>query len=305
MSRLSIRCVGLAAAASWLAWASAVCLAQSGQAAPSRPAYRNAVPVTEPTSAVKVPRIAIPTQPEYVVTDRRATFHRDEQAGWYVLTFLPADGQPDLGEQRVMPSRMLTALEQAREEYGDPTFVISGQSTRYRGNQYILVERLLVAQVEAPMPEPAPQQTAPPIQAPVQSDAAAAAPTSGDVFDRMMKDVPGRPVAVVTHDAPPIEPTSIAPGASKQAFQADRGDAVIDRLGFITHSVSQPGWFEFHFVSDNTLGDSPLLILPSQLLANSESSSRKVRMSGQILRYRGRTYLMLRKLLKERNLDQF
>ena len=71
-------------------------------------------------------------------------------------------------------------------------------------------------------------------------------------------------------------------------------------------------WWEAHFQSDNTLREPPLRIHPSLMLVRAQSLSRamgladlKLRISGQITYYRGRRFLLLRKLLKQRNMGQF
>ena len=52
-------------------------------------------------------------------------------------------------------------------------------------------------------------------------------------------------------------------------------------------STTQKDWYEFRFVSDNTLTESPLLIMPSLMLNRNEKSAKKLRMSGEIILYRG------------------
>lgn len=269
----------------------------------ARPAYRASVPVTDPTAAAKAPRAATVGTPEYLIQDRPAELRRDDEIGWFMLEFAPQPDQADLPPQRVLPGPMLAAMERLQEEMGGPTFMVSGESTRYHGHQYILVRNLLVA--DSPSPPAAPTEAAsPPAQTPSQAQPAATA--SADILQRMMQDLPARPVGLAEpENEQPSAAPSVAPGAGRQTPRADRGDMIIDRLGWIVPSHAQPGWFEFRFVSDNTLADCPLLILPSLLLQRNESAVGKMRMSGEIVRYRGRTYLLPRKLLGERDLGQF
>ena len=313
---------GWVAAAAALLAASA-CLAQAP--APSRGvdlpparqrtgAYRNPVPVTDPARGGQSAGPFVPRTLEYIVQERQATLHRDDQAGWWVLDMLPMAGQADLPPHRVLPSGMLAAMEQANGA-GPVTFIVSGQSTRYRGEQYILVNDVLA--MDAPPPAPPLQAagsgTVAPAGGPVSpAELSAIAPagqadgSAAAILGRMMQDVPAKPVLAAPEDDVEVAAApSVAPGASRLASQPDRGDMMIDRLGFILPSKSMGGWYEFHFVSDNTLGESPLLILPSLLLQRNQSLPRKVRMSGEVVRYRGRAYLVLRKLLAQRNMDQF
>ena len=306
-----------------LACASAMAAEPSAPpAARARPAYRANVPVTRATSSTvstAAPRIALP---EYGLRDRRATLRRDDQAGWYVLDFQPQAGQPDVPGQRVLPCPLLSAMEQAQEQRGSPVFVVGGESTRYHGHQYLLVRDLLLsdepadpsAQVQPPAsPPPAPPagQAGPAGTVPTEV-APAGAPAGGEVssaqlLERMMQGLPAKPLGPAPQQVEEPQPAapSMAPGASRLERKADRGDMVVDRLGWIVPSRGRPGWFEFRFVSDNTLDESPLLILPSLLLQRHETAARKVRMSGEVVGYHGRTYLLLRKLLVERDMDQF
>ena len=67
-------------------------------------------------------------------------------------------------------------------------------------------------------------------------------------------------------------------------------------------------WSLARFEADNALRDPPLRVLPSLLREVAEakgSDGQVLRISGEISRYKGRRYLLLRKVLKERQMGQF
>ena len=59
------------------------------------------------------------------------------------------------------------------------------------------------------------------------------------------------------------------------------------------------------FESDNTLADEPIRLLPCKLLQKAKRRGGRLRISGEITRYQGRRYLLLRKVLPERRMGQF
>ena len=71
------------------------------------------------------------------------------------------------------------------------------------------------------------------------------------------------------------------------------------------------GWTVAAFEGDNTLREAPVRLLPCALLERAEGAAGAVpltgtrfRVSGEITTYKGRRYLLLRKLLPERDMGQ-
>jgi len=118
---------------------------------------------------------------------------------------------------------------------------------------------------------------------------------------------------------------SVAPITGQQ-LNKDRGRVLVDRLvtirgpkadfGSFSHggAGASDDWWEARFVSDNTLQDQPIRLLPCKLLQVAESlharqrwggDTARFRVSGLITNYKGKQYLLLRKVVVERDMGQF
>ena len=71
------------------------------------------------------------------------------------------------------------------------------------------------------------------------------------------------------------------------------------------------GWWVAAFEGDNTLREAPLRLLPCRFLeraenavGNSKDTGVRFRVSGEVTTYKARRYLLLRKLLPERDMGQ-
>ena len=106
-------------------------------------------------------------------------------------------------------------------------------------------------------------------------------------------------------DLPPaIDATSgggaVAPYASTQPL-AREGTLLLDRTGRLTRAADGKS-FEFTLDSDGSaLADPPLVILPNRKLMQLEDRVQnsfrdlKLRVSGEVMEYRGRNYLLLQR----------
>ena len=147
-------------------------------------------------------------------------------------------------------------MEQARQQMGRSTFVVSGQSTRYHSRQYLLVMEAAVpddrtaagqppAQTSAPNPQAAqPSATArcggrapvvagvPDATRPGAADAEPPGATQGttarEIFERTTQDLPARPLLLGELQEVAAAP-SIAPGAAVSPATEQRY-VVVDRL---------------------------------------------------------------------------
>ena len=105
-----------------------------------------------------------------------------------------------------------------------------------------------------------------------------------------------------------VAATGPATGATtKASLPTGRGPTVIDRLVRLTPEPKKP-WMLARFEADNTLHQPPLRLLPCRMLEIAEqtaSRSRVLRVTGRIYVYKGRRYLLLLKVLSERDLQRF
>ena len=117
-----------------------------------------------------------------------------------------------------------------------------------------------------------------------------------------MKNRPARPL--VPAPAPRQPPRVEASPEGSPPVAPPAGDILIDRTVRIARSADGH-WMEAHFEADNTLQEQPLALLPCRLLERAEAVDGKVRITGILRRYKGREYLLLRKVLAERDMGQF
>jgi len=136
-------------------------------------------------------------------------------------------------------------------------------------------------------------------------------PSAEDVMGELMKDRPGEPV--LTPVLPEAEKLKAAPSVAPAAgapLPSGRQDMVVDRRVRIVPPEEGGHWMA-RFIADNTLQEPPMRLLPCWRLEVAEAfrierarEGRTVafRVSGQVTYYRGRRYLLLRKLLPARSM---
>jgi hypothetical protein len=102
-----------------------------------------------------------------------------------------------------------------------------------------------------------------------------------------------------------VSDASLAASAAEDAGSLNRkdGDLIVDRVGRMIYDANEQGWL-FSFDSDSqTASEPPVILHPCRLLEVMENTVHqsvhplRFRISGQITRYQGRTYLLLRKML--------
>ena len=304
---------------------------------------RPSVPITRPKGYVgpKQPGPAQATEGA-TVTSRRCRAEQDA-SGWVLLVFEnPPDKKPE-PPRWALPCALLERMEAAQAATPAASFSISGETTTHDGRSFLLLRKVIViapgAKAETPVrttlrssdatplrstsQDPAkpkvpdkPRRKTPPATAKPASRPAAtkpAAPSPEEIMKRLLRDKPGKPIVVPTDDVQKVrgETPSVAPVPKGDALPVGRGNMVVDRL--VTLLPAGVGrWLQVNFESDNTLREPPLRLLPCRLLSRAEDLARsgqgravRLRVSGEITRYKGRRYLLLRKIYEEKNLDRF
>ncbi len=277
--------------------------------------------LNRPPVPLSVPREAplakvILRQPGEDIVNRRCRIEYRPETGWYLLTLLP--GKPgELVQPRwVLPSQWLELVEPHVARQPRQVFEISGEATAYKNRAFIFLHSVALAKPggqavslakPAEKPKPAEKSKA----APKAEPAPKASVTPEEIIRDLRRARPGTPLAVPA-DAGEVTPiASVAPAADREQLSEDRGNMRIDRLvGLVMDESSE--WWEARFVSDNTLQDQPVRLLPCALLEDAErltarqrSRTVPLRISGQISQYKGRRYLLLRKVFIEHDLGQF
>ncbi len=253
--------------------------------------------------------------------DRRCQATRDP-SGWVLLRFLEQGARPSELPRWALPCELLEAVERTIAEEPETVFRISGENLVYRNQGFVLLTKVTVEvsvppPVAAPPPKAAPTRPAPatgpaPRSRPASAPASRPGATSGDVFQALLRDKPVRPLAPATRQAEPIAPApSVAPRiarAAEQTFDADQRRMIVDRVvRLLPAGVGK--WEEARFEADNTLLEPPLRLTPCRMLERTEGRAAagraKFKVSGLITRYKGRQYLLLRKIVPVRDLGQF
>jgi len=261
---------------------------------------RQPVPITPPVSAAPVKgRQQLP--PDLPIVDRRCRMKIDSESGWAVLEFENAPTLAPLGPHRVLPCQRLESMEQLLAKDPGVVFRVSGEVTVYQRQAHIL-PRTLGVETAAAMPgaaAPAPVQPAPPAEA-AADDAAA---SSEGLIKVLTRNRPAKPVLMpAAHEELAPDTQSVAPPPEEQAAP-DRPGIVVDRLVRAVRGADGP-WWEVRFESDNTLSERPLRLLPCRLLEQAQRAPGRIVITGEITFYKGRTYLLLRKVLPERDMGQ-
>ncbi|HNX27667.1 MAG TPA: hypothetical protein PKK48_09705 [Phycisphaerae bacterium] len=256
--------------------------------------------------------------------------------GWYWVRYEASHGKTPRAQQRLLPCRILQSVEEQLAVKPDTLFDIYGQAMLYDGMTYLLLRRVTIEDGNSQRIEDASvknvQDEEPDLLRPTgkslqqttvasvntattvekSSSAAEAISKTDDLLAGMMSETEGR--AIRTTNAPSRSAeenkTSVAP-AGQMPLTQGRENLVIDRLARVVKS-KHSDWYEVHFISDNTLREPPYLVLPNSRLTESLRLNsylgyhdRKLRISGEVIFYKGRRYILLTKVFPERDMRQF
>jgi hypothetical protein len=114
-----------------------------------------------------------------------------------------------------------------------------------------------------------------------------------------------RPLRPVEEAPPQVDETSgagaVAPNAQPRTLLRE-GTLLLDRVGRLTRGGDDGKRLEFTIDSDGrAMADAPLVLLPNRALARLEGAVQtryrdlKIRVSGEVMEYRGRNYLLLQR----------
>lgn len=303
---------------------------------------RPAVPVTAPrTGGIAKP--AKPKLPadESPVLNRRCSMGRDEATHWAFLRY-EAAGADGLTQQWALPCKYLEEMEKHEEQNPGSHYRISGETFVYMDRAFLLLTKVTVEMDSGPadisaaattLPASAPSASAPTAAAGVAAAAsqiAASKPadetvSSDDVMSRLLSQKAAKPILL------PVETRKAPSDAVPTIEDLPAADAITVANRTVRFSAETgTSWVLARFESDNNLQEPPLRMLPCRLLQKSEVSnsvplqtvtdrvpkklkvarqvethSARYRISGDITEYRGKKYLLLRKVLPERDMGQF
>ena len=281
-----------------------------------RPPAPVIMPQTQPDKTKPASKIAS----NGLVLERRMTMNLPQGADWLVAH---VDAQGDLPEQTfwLLPCAVLEEMEKAFAHDAKAVFQVSGETMDYKDLKFLLVTAATILPTEealAPVVVPDVQSATEPAE-PTSLPSAYSQPASApadefsvpqEIMQRMLREKRGKPiltpsVAVVANDAPSLAPGAQTPLASgRRQMLANRTIRVFPD--------SDGRWMTGRFLSDNTLQEPPMRLLPCPLLQRAETlteanhkNAQMLKVSGEILTYKGQNYLLLRKVLATRDMNQF
>jgi len=251
----------------------------------------------------------LPTEGKAVV-NRTGKIHLDKTSGWLIMTFDNTPGQDWLTSRRLLPCQLLEKVEQAIIARPGAKFTVIGETTVYNKNAYMMLQRAAIAE-DAPA-----KPSQPAAKKPVAPASKKPPPSGSSLIEAMLKDKPTTALRVVSDPkskqkiAAQQNVRSVAPARDKPLSAGGRA-VVIDRVARLVKDPASQ-WWTARFQSDNTLREPPIRVLPNSILTKAlylnrqmGQSSLKLRISGDITQYKGRRYLLMRKMLAQRNLEQF
>jgi hypothetical protein len=325
----TVAAVGLIAVLACLAWSqTSIDDALETDGAVKPPKRTDAVDLTdfdpleaEPAGVIK-PRNHKPAGPKKPVlpvegskvVDRLCKIKTDP-TGW-VLAIFPAEGDRKAIRPRwALPNQALEALEKIHAKSPGLMFRISGEMTLYRDNCFMLIRRVAVIEPE-PEPEPVvstvakpdpPVATTQPAGGAVKKPQPTTAPSSADLMESLLAEKNPTPVILprIKKKIVAAKVKSVAPGAKGDVIQPATARLIVDRLMTI-RKTKVANWREATFEADNTLREPPVTLLPSQLLryAEMQPPTKRLRVTGEITNYKGKRYMLLRKVIVERSMNR-
>lgn len=281
-----------------------------------------AVPITLPTTVTDSDERR-PTLPSGVmIIDRVASIEKDPTGKWHTIQ------DPQVGVLYLLPCESLEAVEKANAENPEATFNLSGEVHRYRGGYYMLLHRaMLIPKSPASAPDETTQQATtstaatspaePPVVSPVEptsrpTESRPAKASADDIAAELLSETPARPIVPVVQPKLPEAVPAPSGAPSGQPLQAGPGKNAVHRLARLLPKTEGQEWARLAFEADNTLQEPPMMVLPNLYLERMEALSGDGKaigavfhISGEVHRYKGKDYLLLRAIIKKRDMDQF
>jgi hypothetical protein len=283
---------------------------------------RPEVPVTKADNARPVkPQPVLPPDGSMVI-DRSCTIRSDAASGWIVVEFPDEPGRRREEPRWVLPCERLEKMETVVAERPDTVFRLTGENLVYRGKLFLLISRdPVVVTSEAgprtdvaaeapgrPATKPAPEQKSPEAEGPASrpGQIAGKEASADDIFQALMRQRPGKPMDTSNYQPrkPAAEPSVAPKPPGAEEAPSVSAAMVVGRIVRMP-PVGPDGWREVRFKSDNTLLEPPLRLLPCSPLERAEEYGGLLHISGIVTGYKGQRYLLLRKVVRERDMGQF
>ena len=279
------------------------------------------VPVTAPRGGIAAEADALPRSGS-LLNNRRCRLYLDPNTQWVLVRVLNEEGLPPEPPRWALPNPVLEQMEDIVVQEPGTIFRVSGENMIHRRQVFLLIRRAgVLGDDDLPVdsgvdpPDTAAADTADDDADDGEADDDAETPSADDVMAAMRADRTGEPVLPPAQEpyTDREQPPSEAPADGVPVFAPGVGHLVVDRLVRIL-PVGEGNWVEAVFEADNTGNEPPIRLLPNHMLPgvpdanNAAAMTRPIpryTVSGEILQYRGRQYLLLRKCIIKRDMNEF
>jgi hypothetical protein len=277
--------------------------------APAKPKHHTLrggeVPVTLPIGRVKTAPSSASLRDGESIIGRTIRVRFNDATGFWAATCLPETKQRTYPQMRLLPCRLLEALQPMAKKEPKTLFNITGELCIHNKKVYLLLRRVTVLDEQTPSMRPAtPKPATPAKPAPAAAKPTSAKPTPKPIVTKPEDATPAKPAppksasgatdnlirgmldqaapgkAVLTAPAKartkeenisPVAPAGKTPEVERNSILVNRLVRVIAVKRTIaerrSNKPTQPLNYELQFVGDNTLREPPMRILPNSKLA--------------------------------------
>ncbi len=261
-------------------------------------------------------RVPLPKDGAFI-QDRKCRLYRHPESNWLILRFIPDDQGRAPADCWVLPSRLLEEMEKTASVQPDAIFRVSGESKVYQKRAFIHLGKVGVESDFDPLEDAVHEgdvETASEDDPDREEVRTIEEGSSDDVLEVLLTERPAMPVVKPRESAPEDreQPGGVSPEiADQDVTHPGRGQSVVDRTVIFLPS-EEGNWTEVVFESDNHGQEPPLRALPCAALSKAERvntdrphDSVRFRVSGEITEYKGKRYLLIRKAIERRDMDEF
>ena len=265
-----------------------------------------------------------------IIAKRIGTIAKPKDSSWWVITFEKDKEGTTERSRRIMPSKLLESIEEILVKKPSARFEVIGENYNDGTENYILLRRVVeVANKPKPKSEtgtfdmtlengaedkPSSDKTsdqeeekdAKPDDKNRDSEA-----SSSDIAKELLKDNPGKTVTAKPKEkrSEADNRKSVAPAEGTPETKAD--SQIYSRIVRIV-KCKDSNFYEIRFISDNSLRDPPIKILPNtrlkkalEFMQKAGNSECKFIVSGEVTVYKKQRYILLRSIIKQRDMNQF
>ncbi len=234
------------------------------------------------------------------------------------------------GENFVYHNVAFLSLQKAVVEVDDRPLIVKGTTMPAISTTAPVIASELAPASGPSATEPATQPQPAPKAEPKPEAKSAVTGDADEIAEQLLKTQPAKPIFSPVELPKPAAVASVAPVGGEE-LSVKAGDMLVDR---VVRFEQVPGsrWWVATFESDNTLQEPPMRLLPCKLLEDTEkilprsddpkkritparpraavipameAKTPRYRISGEVTQYDGKRFILIRKVVIERDMGQF